>query len=107
MLRGALTITRESAHILLEAAPPDLDHAEVNAVLRGVPEVLDIHHLHTWCLTPENRLATLHAVVPQGTDDDRALSAITATLHERFGIDHATVQLERGPCPNPANDSRK
>jgi cobalt-zinc-cadmium efflux system protein len=100
ILRGAVAITKEAAHILLEAAPPDLDAPGMTTVLKAVPEVLDVHHLHTWCLTPDRKLATLHAVVSDCADGDRTLDAITGTLRERFGIDHATVQLERGPCPD-------
>lgn len=99
VLRSAWTITRESAHILLEAAPPDLDSGDMDAALRTVPGVADIHHLHTWCLTPDHKLATLHAVVAAGTDGDRTIGAISATLRKRFGIDHATVQLEQAACP--------
>lgn len=100
ILRSAAAITRESAHILLEAAPEGIDAADVGAAVRGVPDVVDIHHFHAWSLTSDRRLATLHAVVADDADDENVLGAIAALLRERFGIDHATVQLERGKCPD-------
>jgi len=100
ILRGAWTITRESGHILLEGAPEDADADTVGAAVREVAGVGDVHHVHTWSLTGERKVATLHAVVEREADGDWALSAIVETLRRRFGIDHATIQIERAECPN-------
>ncbi|MDR3417825.1 MAG: cation diffusion facilitator family transporter [Nevskia sp.] len=99
ILRGGWRVTRESAHILLEGTPPGIDVAEVSAdVLAQVPGVSGVHHLHVWSLTDSRPMMTLHAVLQEGTDQDAALAAIQARLRERFGVVHATVQLERGGC---------
>jgi cobalt-zinc-cadmium efflux system protein len=99
ILRGGWRVTRESAHILLEGAPPGIEVEEVSAdVIAQVPGVSDVHHLHVWSLTDAKPMMTLHAVIEESTDQDVVLAAIQKRLSERFGVVHATVQLERGPC---------
>lgn len=98
ILRGAWTITRESAHILLEGAPEDADAENVGAAAREARGVTDVHHVHTWSLSGERRVATLHAVVTGDTDGDGAVTEILGTLKRRFGIGHATIQIEREMC---------
>lgn len=99
ILRSAWKLVRDSGHILLEGTPDDLDPARIGAALRGaVPGVTDVHHVHAWSLTGERPLITLHAVVNEIADQNETVLAINNVLAERFGIDHATVQLERGCC---------
>ncbi len=98
ILRSAWTVTKESGHILLEGTPSDIDAARVGAALREVSGVLDVHHVHAWSLTTERPLLTLHAVVADDADQNRVLIEVNHILKERFGIGHATVQLERGAC---------
>jgi cobalt-zinc-cadmium efflux system protein len=106
ILRSAWIVVRESGHILLEGTPTGIDAARIGAALRSVPGVTDVHHVHAWSLTGERKLLTLHAVVEDDADHTATLSAIDRVLRERFGIDHATVQIERGDCihaPKPAS----
>ncbi|MDR5867420.1 cation diffusion facilitator family transporter [Halomonas koreensis] len=97
ILRGAWKLTRESGHILLEGAPPELDVARLE---RELPErlaaVRDVHHVHAWSLTPGRHLLSLHAAIEDGADREATLVAIKAELRERFAVEHATIQLERG-----------
>jgi cobalt-zinc-cadmium efflux system protein len=106
ILRSAWIVVRESGHILLEGTPTGIDAARIGAALRSVPGVTDVHHVHAWSLTGERKLLTLHAVVEDDADHTATLSAIDRVLRERFGINHATVQIERGDCihaPKPAS----
>jgi cobalt-zinc-cadmium efflux system protein len=99
ILRSAWGLLRKSAHILLEGAPDWLDVAELRgAVVAALPAIRDIHHVHVWMLTSERPLITLHAEVAPDADHQRALAAIREVLHDRFGIDHATIQLETATC---------
>ncbi|WP_328702991.1 cation diffusion facilitator family transporter [Arenibaculum pallidiluteum] len=98
ILRGAWRVTRESAHILLEGTPSGIDAASVGAAVRQVPGVVDVHHVHAWSLTTERPVVTLHAVIDEDADQNGAVAAINGVLQTRFGIDHATVQVERGAC---------
>ena len=74
------------------------DGVEVDAIraalLADVPGLLDVHHIHLWSLTPEQPMATLHAMVSADADRDSLLFEIKSLLRVRFGLDHAAVQLE-------------
>jgi cobalt-zinc-cadmium efflux system protein len=99
ILRSAWTLLRKSAHILLEGAPDWLDVAELRAaVVAALPAIRDIHHVHVWMLTSERALITLHAEVAPGADHEQALRAIRGVLEARFGLDHATIQIETAAC---------
>lgn len=99
--RGAWQLVRDSTHILLEGVPEDIDLGEISATLAArVPGVQEVHHLHAWALTAEKPLLTLHATVDEGTDLGGVVTRIKAVLLEEFGIDHSTIQVEHGPCPD-------
>jgi cobalt-zinc-cadmium efflux system protein len=103
MVRSGWRIARESAHILLEGTPANLDSARVEReLLSAVPDMSSVHHLHVWCLTDERPIMTLHAVLRDGSDRDRTLINIQQVLRNRFGVEHVTVQLELSECV--AND---
>jgi cobalt-zinc-cadmium efflux system protein len=99
--RGAWRLLRDSSHILLEGVPEDVDLHEIRETLTArVPGVLEVHHLHAWALTAERPLLTLHARVEEGIDLGGVVARIKAVLTEDFGIDHSTIQVEHGPCPD-------
>ena len=99
ILRSAWFVVRKSGHILLEGTPDWLDVDELRGELTAaVPEVEDVHHVHAWMLTTERPLMTLHAQVREGADPTRVLLAITRLLKERYGVGHATVQVEPAGC---------
>ena len=104
ILKSGWAITRESAHVLLEGTPPGLDPAKLQQALLAVPGVCGIHHLHAWSLTGEAPMVTLHAQLVEGAERQQALAALLHVLHENFGVEHATVQLEEGACAAPAPD---
>ncbi len=99
IVRSGWRVTQESAHILLEGAPRDLDTDTLaHDLAASVPGVTGIHHLHAWSLTDKRPVMTLHAVLDEGTDRDAALGAILRQLKARFGDVHATVQIEQVAC---------
>ncbi len=99
--RGAYRVLKESGHILLEGVPADVDIAEIRATLEaGVPGVRQVHHVHAWSLTPDKPLLTLHASVDENVDIGGATTQMKDILKRRFGIDHSTIQVEPGHCPD-------
>lgn len=99
VLRSAWFIARQSAHILMEGAPPGLEPAQIKSDLLGnIDGLEDVHHVHTWSLNQERPLVTLHARIQEDADADALLKAINARLMEKFKVDHATVQIEKGVC---------
>ena len=99
ILRTGVRFTRETGHILLEGSPAGLNFDRLGQELQAaVPAVAAVHHLHAWSLTPSERMMTLHAVLAEGADADRAIRDIGKYLHSRHGIAHVTVQVEREAC---------
>lgn len=101
LVRGAWRLVSESSHILLEGVPQHIDLHDIrDALTAGVPGVLEVHHLHAWSLTAERPLVTLHATVDENIDLGGVTAHIKRILLEDFGIDHSTIQVEHGPCPD-------
>ncbi len=99
IVRGGYQIVRHSGHILLEGTPEEVDPAQVGQQLMSrIPAVIDVHHVHIWSLTDERPVLTLHARVTAGADHDLTMMHIHRALESLFGVSHATVQLEYGPC---------
>ncbi|MCG7457489.1 MULTISPECIES: cation diffusion facilitator family transporter [unclassified Corynebacterium] len=99
VLPRAWQLMMQALRILLEQAPPGYRPAEVDALLRQVDGVLDVHDLHLWSLDGTSALASVHLVVPEGRDPAAVLCAAQAALQER-GIAHATIQVERASHAN-------
>jgi cobalt-zinc-cadmium efflux system protein len=84
----------QAVRILVQAAPPGLDLEAVRADLEAVPEVVDVHDLHVWTLTSEMDVATAHVRTTATADGHAVLDAARDVLRDRYGIDHATFQVE-------------
>ena len=99
ILRSAWFVVTESAHILLESAPSELDTRSIAPDLIGnIEGVDDIHHVHVWSLTQARKVATLHAVVKDATDIEEVVRGIKTRLNRKFGLDHITVEVEYRRC---------
>ncbi|NJN52143.1 MAG: cation diffusion facilitator family transporter [Gammaproteobacteria bacterium] len=104
LLRGAIRVLREATHILAEGVPKHLDLAQIGTRLAEcVNGVQEVHHIHAWALTSDRPLLTLHARVAQMSDAVQVVAQIKHVLLRDFGIDHSTVQVEQGPCPDDAH----
>lgn len=90
----AVLLGREVLAVLGQQAPEGIDPAEVAASLAGAPGVAGVHDLHLWTLTSGMNVATAHVVAAPGADQAQILAALQHVLLERFGIDHATLQVE-------------
>lgn len=99
--RGAYRVLKESTHILLEGAPSGVDLKQIKQKLcRDIPAVLEIHHMHAWALTAEKPLVTLHAQVEKEEHVESVIADIKQILNVSYGIDHSTIQVELGDCPD-------
>ncbi|MBZ6377602.1 cation transporter [Pacificimonas flava] len=94
ILRGAWTVTKESAHILLEAAPPGLEGDRVVDDLEAVAGVTRIHHVHAWSISKKRPMVTLHAELSEAASSAEVKQALRTRLHDRFGVEHATIEVE-------------
>jgi cobalt-zinc-cadmium efflux system protein len=102
ILRSSFVVVKKSGHILLEGAPDELDTKTVAAeLISEIPEIVGVHHVHAWSITQERPMMTLHARIssPPGapaTNFGAVVAAIKDRLAERFGVTHATVEIEHG-----------
>ncbi|MEC9482588.1 MAG: cation diffusion facilitator family transporter [Halomonas sp.] len=98
ILRGAWKILRRSGHTLLEGTPAGIETQAIRRELEALEGVESLHDLHVWGLTPQEPLLSLHLVVDDGADHESVLRRASALLRERFGISHATLQIESESC---------
>ena len=96
ILGGAWRLVRESADVLLDAAPSHIALADVHDCMVSVPGVASVHDLHVWTVTSGVIAMSGHLVVQNPADNQRVLEAVQLRLAS-MGIGHVTVQMERDP----------
>ncbi|SPP66312.1 cation diffusion facilitator family transporter [Nitrospira lenta] len=83
----------QAVHVLMEGVPTRLNAREVGQAMVAVPGVKGIHDLHIWTITSGLDALSAHVVVPVGEDRNAVLGHLQQLLRDRFGIDHATLQI--------------
>lgn len=110
VLIGALVIyaswrlLQEAVAVLMESAPRGLDVDEIARALAELPGVTGVHDLHVWTITSGLDAISAHLVAGDHLPYTQLLYSARTMLHERFGIDHVTLQVEpedfdERPCP--------
>jgi cobalt-zinc-cadmium efflux system protein len=94
MFAAAWSLLRESGRIFLEGAPASAPPADVGPAIAGHPGVVETHDLHVWTVTDGFPALSAHVLVEPGADCHRIRLELESLLHERFGIDHTTLQVE-------------
>jgi cobalt-zinc-cadmium efflux system protein len=94
MLRSGWGLLRESGRVLLEAAPRGIDPQEIGRTLAAEPHVVEVHDLHVWEVTSGMPSLSAHVTVGAGCDTQSHRRRLADLVHERFGIDHTTLQVE-------------
>jgi len=87
---------RESLHLALGGVPPAIDPQAVHGFFLARSGVHAVHDLHVWAMSTTEVALTVHLVMPDGPPGDDFLADTARDLRARFGIDHATIQIERG-----------
>jgi cobalt-zinc-cadmium efflux system protein len=94
ILWGSIGLLKESVWMTLAGVPEGIDVPAVQESLAELPGVAAVHDLHIWPLSTTETALTAHLVTPDGHADD-LLARARSMLHEKFGIEHSTIQLER------------
>jgi cobalt-zinc-cadmium efflux system protein len=93
VLVGSYGLVRDAFDILMEAAPAGIDVAEVGRAMAAVPGVREVHDLHVWTVTAGFPALAAHVRTDPAEDLDDVRARVEAVLHERFEIDHTTLQM--------------
>ena len=97
---GAWRLLAQSLHVLMEGVPAGLDYREIAAAILATPGVVGVHDLHVWSITAGFPALSCHVVIADDCGTADALERLQAMLAARFGIHHATLQIERpAACP--------
>ena len=103
VLYSAWFIIKDSAHVLLEGVPTQLDVQDIRQdLVSNIDVVEDVHHVHAWSLTQDLSLLTLHAKIPEDANPDSVTAKIQNHLSHAFNINHVTVQIELEHCTDDA-----
>jgi len=93
---GTWDLVKQALGLALDAVPTGIDPARVHEYLSEVSGVTALHDLHIWGMSTTETALTCHLVMPGGHPGDAALGILARELEERFGIQHATIQIEIG-----------
>jgi cobalt-zinc-cadmium efflux system protein len=110
MARSAYVLLRASGRVFLEAAPEGLDPDAIGRALVAQPGVVEVHDLHVWEVGSGFAALSAHVLVAPHEDCHAARREMEAMLHERFALDHTTLQVDHAggellaiaPPPAPA-----
>lgn len=108
VLVGSFKLLRDSFDAAMDAAPAHIDIEEVSGFIREQPGVIAVHHVHLWSLGSNEIALTAHVTRPPAQDDsdhDAFIDRMNHALDHRFGINHATLQVEHGlDCGHDCHD---
>jgi len=94
MLATAWPLLRKSGRVLLEGAPEGVSPDEVAAAIRAHAGVTDVHDLHVWEISSGFPALSAHVLVERGEDCHRIRRELETLLHDRFALEHTTLQVE-------------
>jgi len=96
IVSGTWQLFQESSNLILDAVPDAIDPIIVRTYLAELEGVTEVHDLHIWAMSTTENCLTVHLLTPTGHPGDRFLQELGHELHDRFDIDHATIQIELG-----------
>jgi cobalt-zinc-cadmium efflux system protein len=95
------SLLREALAVLMEGTPPHLDVEEIERAITDLNGTLSVHDLHVWTITSGMVSLSGHVVIEDGHSQDRLLQQTCDLLNKRFGIHHATIQIEAKDFEEP------
>ncbi len=100
---GTWQLFLESLNLVTDAVPANIEPLAVRTYLAELTGVASVHDFHIWGMSTTETALTAHLVMPTGHPGDAFLLQVNRELHDHFGIEHTTLQIEAGdlsyPCP--------
>ena len=97
---GTWGLLKDSFMLSMDAVPNKISVPDVKQYLTSLPYVKDIHDLHIWGMSTTETALTAHLVVEKFPGDNQWVETINTNLHDEFGIEHPTIQLELPSATN-------
>jgi cobalt-zinc-cadmium efflux system protein len=94
-------LLKDSVNLALQAVPEGISRDAVKKYLEELPDVKEVHDLHIWAMSTSEVALTSHLVMARRGLKDSFLTEVAHELRERFGIGHATIQVENGDPKHP------
>ena len=91
---GSMRLIRESTNVLLEGTPAHINLAAVEDAILATDGVDNVHDLHVWTITSGRDALSAHVIHAHSISQPDLLRKLRAKLHDRFGVDHLTIQME-------------
>jgi len=101
ILLSTWSLLRKSIDLVLDSVPEHIDIDAVRGYLGTLPGVIEVHDLHVWAMSTTEAALTAHIVMPANACAPRFLGDVCKELHDRFDIDHATLQVDSLEAPDP------
>jgi cobalt-zinc-cadmium efflux system protein len=101
ILVSTWSLLERSTNLVLDAVPEAIDIDEVRGYLTSLPRVREVHDLHVWAMSTTETALTAHLVMPSQGCEPTFLSGVCSQLHDRFGIEHSTLQVDPEDAPEP------
>ncbi|HQR60826.1 MAG TPA: cation diffusion facilitator family transporter [Methylophilaceae bacterium] len=98
---GTWNLFSQSLHLAFDGVPAGIDLNAVKTCLAGFDGVAEVHDLHIWAISTSETAMTVHLLLPGGHPGDAFFVEVSEALHHRFGIEHATIQIEVGDTGQP------
>ncbi|MDF9759664.1 cobalt-zinc-cadmium efflux system protein [Peribacillus simplex] len=96
ILFGTWGLLKESINLSLDAVPEGIDIKKIKDYLIGLPTIIEVHDLHVWGMSTTEAALTVHLIRSVIDDNDQLLQKLTKEIHDQFGIEHVTIQIEKG-----------
>ena len=87
-------LIRDATNVLLEGTPAHINLAAVEDAILQTDGVADVHDLHIWTITSGREALSAHVIHAQSISQPGLLKELRTKLHDRFGVDHLTIQME-------------
>ncbi len=101
ILVGTGSLLRDSMNLAIDSVPEGIDIAGIKRCLTGLENVSQIHDLHVWPMSTTEVALSVHLIIVDASLNNDFLPKLQQQLHDRFSIEHSTIQVERqgdDPC---------
>ncbi|MET8054841.1 cation diffusion facilitator family transporter [Streptosporangium sp. NPDC005286] len=97
MLTAGWGLVRDASRVFMEAAPANMNPAEIGARTAALEHVVEVHDLHIWEVTSGYAALSAHILVASGADCHTVRLAAERIFHDTYGIEHTTLQVDHAP----------